>query len=309
VLRVGDEHPQRARLDVLGQHDQRPTRLARRRVQHGHEVLWVLQGPVGHEDQRVLEDRLHPVLVAHHVGREPAVLDDHPLDEAHGHAGLVGLLDRHDALGADARQRLGDRAADHRVLLGGDRRHLDELLALDRPRDPRELGRHRGRALLDPAPQQHRVGTLIQGAHALAHDRLREQRRRRRPVTGLVRRLVGDLAHELRAHVLVLVGELDLARDRHAVVGDRRRAREALENDIAPLRTQGHLDRVGQLVHPCLQQETSLVVEVEALAHRCNFLRSDDRGGAEGMSRLGFRPGRGFLALAAFRCPDPPWRR
>ena len=121
--------------------------------------------------------------------------------------------------------------------------------------------------LLDAAPQQHRVGALVERAHALAHDRLGQQRRRRRAVAGQVGRLVGDLAHELRAHVAVLVGELDLARDRDAVVGDRRRTGKPLEHDVAALRAERHLDRVGQLVDAGLQQPARLVVEVEPLAH------------------------------------------
>ena len=248
---------------------------------------------VGHEDQRVLEDRLHPLLVADHVRREHAVLDDDALDEAHGHAGLVALLDVDDALGADLLQRLGDDDPMPAVLLGGDRRHLDEVRALDRARHALQLRDDLLDTRLDAGAQEHRVRALVEREHAFAHDRLREQRRRRRAVAGLVGRLVGDLADELRAHVLVLVGELDLTRDRHAVVGDRRRSRQALQYDVAPLRAQGHLDRVGQLVHACLQQETSLMIEVEALAHRVSLL---------------LRAGRGCLGPANVRCRDRPSR-
>ena len=183
--------------------------------------------------------------------------------------GVVGLLDRHDAVGADAVERLGDRLADDLVLLGGDRRHVRAARRGPRPaarraaaRPTRRLGR-----LLDAAPQQHRVRALVERAHALAHDRLGEQGGRRRAVAGEVARLVGDLAHELRAHVLVLVGELDLARDRDAVVGDRRRAGEPLEHHVAALRAERHLDRVGELVDAGLQQPARLVVEVQPLAH------------------------------------------
>ena len=192
----------------------------------------------------------------------------------------VGLLDRHDALGADVRQRLGDDAA-------------------DRPRPPWRRSSRPGRARR-PRPcarraaarpqwprcpprcrvEQHRVGALVERLHAFAHDRLSEQRRRRGAVARLIGGLVGDLADELRAHVLVLVDELDLARDRHAVVGDRRSAGEPFQYDVAPLRAQGHLDRVGQFVHARLQQQTSLVIEVEALAHGVVALLGRDEDAA-----------------------------
>ena len=121
--------------------------------------------------------------------------------------------------------------------------------------------------LLDAAPQLHRVDAVVEHPHPLADQRLRQQRRGRRAVAGELRGLVGDLAHELRAHVLELVGELDLARDRDAVVGDRRRARQPLQHDVAALRAERHLDGVGELSTPGLQPPARVVVEVDDLAH------------------------------------------
>ena len=64
------------------------------------------------------------------------------------------------------------------------------------------------------------------------------------PATSLVLR--GDLAHHLRAHVLELVGELDLLGDGHAVLGDARRAEALVDHDVAALRAQRDLHRVGE---------------------------------------------------------------
>src|SRR5690606_15091635 len=52
--------------------------------------------------------------------------------------------------------------------------------------------------------------------------------------------------HHLRAHVLELVGQLDLLGDGHAVLGDGRRAEALVEHDVAALRTEGGLDGVGE---------------------------------------------------------------
>ena len=174
---------------------------------------------------------------------------------------------RHDAVVADAVERLGDGAAD--AARPPWRRSWRRGAASSRPSTGRAIAQQLGDdalgRLLDAAPQQHRVGALVERAHALAHERLGEQRRGRRPVAGEVGGLVGDLAHELRAHVLELVGELDLAGDRDAVVGDRRRAGEALEDDVAALGAERDLDRVGQLVDAGLQQPPGVVVEVESI--------------------------------------------
>ena len=81
------------------------------------------------------------------------------------------------------------------------------------------------------------------------HDRLREHGGGRGAVTGDVGGLGRDFLHHLRAHVLELVLQLDFLRDRHAVLGDGRRAEAALEHDVAALGAEGDLDGVGEDVH------------------------------------------------------------
>src|SRR5690606_27161248 len=61
-----------------------------------------------------------------------------------------------------------------------------------------------------------------------------------------VRGLGSDFLDHLCAHVLELVLQLDFLGDGNAVLGHRGSAERALEHDVATLRAQGHLDRVGQ---------------------------------------------------------------
>jgi hypothetical protein len=79
-------------------------------------------------------------------------------------------------------------------------------------------------------------------------DRLGEHGRGGGAVTGEVGGLGGDLAHHLRAHVLELVLELDLLGDGDAVLGDARGAERLVEHDVAALRAERHLHRVGENV-------------------------------------------------------------
>src|SRR6185437_11436816 len=67
-------------------------------------------------------------------------------------------------------------------------------------------------------------------------------------VAGRVSRFGGDFAHHLGAHVLELVLELDLLGDGDAVLGDAGSAERLLENDVAALRAERHLDGVGENV-------------------------------------------------------------
>src|SRR5450631_459591 len=58
--------------------------------------------------------------------------------------------------------------------------------------------------------------------------------------------LGGDFAQHLRAHILELVLQLDFLGDGDAVLGNARRAKALFDDDIAPLRTQRHLHRIGE---------------------------------------------------------------
>ena len=67
-------------------------------------------------------------------------------------------------------------------------------------------------------------------------------------VAGDVIGLAGDFAHHLGAHVLELVGELDFLGDRHAVLGDARRAERLVEHDVAALGAERDANRVRENV-------------------------------------------------------------
>src|SRR6185437_15583427 len=103
---------------------------------------------------------------------------------------------------------------------------------------------------------------------ALAEDRLRQYGRRRGAVTGDVRGLAGHFAHHLRAHILERVLQLDLLRDRHAVLGDGGGAELLVEHDVAALGAEGHLYRVGEAVDAAQDGLTRLLTVDNLLCHR-----------------------------------------
>ena len=123
--------------------------------------------------------------------------------------------------------------------------------------------------------------------HALAHDhgvcaggnvlqtfvdnRLRQKRRGRRAVAGNVVGLGCDLAHELRAHVLKCVFELNVLCDRDAVVGDQRSAVFLAENHIAALRTHCNLYRIGKLVNAGQQRLACVLAVNDLFCHNINL--------------------------------------
>src|SRR6185295_14762514 len=71
--------------------------------------------------------------------------------------------------------------------------------------------------------------------------------------------------HQLGAHVFHRIGQLDLLRDRDAVLGDRRAAEFPVDHHVPALRPEGHFHRVGQLIHASLEASPRVDVEMQNL--------------------------------------------
>src|SRR5581483_2160094 len=168
--------------------------------------------------------------------------------------------------------RVGDDVADLPLARGDRRDPGDVLPAGDVLRLRLEVlddALDRG---LDAALEAHRVRAGRDVLQTLADDRLSEDGRGRRAVAGDVVRRRGDLADELRALVLEDVLDLDLAGDGDAVVRDGGSAELPVEDDVAPLRAKGDLDRVGEDVHAALERAPRVLVELQLLVSHVLFL-------------------------------------
>ncbi len=244
---VHDERGERLAVHVLGD-DQERLADGDRLLERGQDVRDRRDLLVGDQDAGVVEDGLHPVGVGDEVGGDVAAIELHPLRVFLLEAERLALLDGDDAVLADLVHHLGDDLADLGIRRGDGRDGRDLLARADRPRRRLDLGDDGLDGALDAVLEHHRVRPGGHVAEALADDRLAEDDRGGRAVAGDVVGLGGDLLEELRAHVLEGVLELDVARDRHAVVGDGGRAELLVEDDVAALGADRHLDRVGELV-------------------------------------------------------------
>ena len=150
-----------------------------------------------------------------------------------------------------------------RAEIGGD--PGDVLLARDLLRLRLEVLDDLLDGLLDAALERHRARAGGDVLQALADDGLGEHGRGRRAVAGDVVGRRGDLADELRALVLEGILDLDLTGDGDAVVRDRRCSELLVEDDVAALRAQRDLDRVGQGVHAALERAARVLVELQFL--------------------------------------------
>ncbi|MCY1296945.1 hypothetical protein D9M70_463620 [compost metagenome] len=119
----------------------------------------------------------------------------------------------------------------------------------------------------------------IHGIHAGSNrlspfldDRLRQHGGRGRSVTGEIVGSGGDFAQHLRAHILELVFQFDFLGDRDAVLGDARGAKGLVDNDIAPLWAERHLDGIGKDIDPTQHAFTGIGVKLDFF--RSHFLNS-----------------------------------
>src|SRR5581483_9563514 len=188
------------------------------------------------EDVGLLEHRHLLLGVVDEVRREIAAVELHALDELELVLERLAILDGDHAFLADLVHRIGDDLADAWIGIRRDGADLRDLLgARAGLGDLLQLVDHGNHRLVDAALQVHRVHPRSHVLHALAHDGLRQNRRGGGAVAGDVGGLRRHFLHHLRAHVLELVLELDLFRDRDAVLGYGRRAERALKHDVAAL--------------------------------------------------------------------------
>jgi hypothetical protein len=219
-----------------------------------------------------------------HVRRDVALVELHAVFGLDVGLGGLRLFDRDDAVLTDGLHRFRNQLADFDVV-GRDRGDLRDLLGgVDLDDHLFHLGDGHLDRTVDATLDQERIGTGGDVAQAFADDRLREHRRGGRAVAGDVVGFGSDFLDQLGAHVLERIGQFDFFRDRHAVVGDRRRAEFLVEDDVTALRPQGHLDRVGQDVRSTLERAASLFVENEffsshlVLVHSCGHFRVGEDG-------------------------------
>ena len=202
------------------------------------------------EDVGAVEVRHHLLGVGNEIRRDIATVELHALDDVELGLDALGFLDRDDTprcrpfcmaseiirpISASPLAEIVPTCAVSACVV------ILRLLALS-------SATMASTARSNAALQVHRVHAGGNGLGTLAHDRLGEHGRGGGPVTSQVVGLAGDFAHHLRAHVLELVGQLDLLGDRHTVLGDARCAEALVEDDVAALGAQRDFYGVGENV-------------------------------------------------------------
>src|SRR4029453_3912111 len=215
-----------------------------------------------------VEDGLHPLRIGHEVRREVTLVELHTLGELELGTHRLRLVDGDDPVLADLVASLGDQAADLFVA-GGDGGNVRHVLGgLDLPRVLPQPIFDRIHGCVDPPLETDRAGPRSDRSETFMYQRLGQHCCRCCPVTSDIVGLGGHFLGQLRAEVLIRVVELDVARHRHAVVGDGRSAPLLVKNDITALGAQGDLHGVGEGVDAPLERLASLPVELKDFCHK-----------------------------------------
>ena len=218
------------------------------------------------EDVAILEVGGHLVGIGDEVGRQVAAVELHPFDDFDLGLEALVLFDGDDAFVADLLHRVGDEAADLGFAIGRDGADLGDFVAvLDGARGALDLGHDLLHGEVDAALEVHRVHAGRDRLHPFDDDGLGKNGGGGGAVAGLVIGAGSDFLHHLGAHVLELVLELDLLGDGDAVLGDAGRAERLVDDHVAALGAEGHLDRVGERVDAAQHAVAGVGVETYVL--------------------------------------------
>ena len=253
---------ERFAIDIFGDDQQRTAGLGDL-LEYRQQVADVGDLLVVQQDEGIVQDGDLLVRIVDEVGRQVAAVELHAFDDFQFAFQRLAVFDGDDAFLADLVHRIGDDLADFGVGVGRNRTDLGDFLGrgagLGILLEFFDDGDH---GLVDAALEVHRVHAGGDVLHAFADDRLGQHGGGSGAVTGDVGGLGSNFLDHLRAHVLELVLQFDFLGDRHAVLGDGRGTEGTLQNHVAALGAEGHLDGVGEDIDATNHALTSGVAEL-----------------------------------------------
>src|SRR5699024_4905587 len=177
-----------------------------------------------------------------------------------------------DAVGGDLLHGLGDQAADLRVARRDGAHAGDVVAVLDLLAVALDGLHSSGDSLAHAAADVHGVGAGGHVLHAFGDHSLGQDGGGGGAVAGGVVGLGCDFLHQLGAHVLKRVLQLDLLGDGHAVVGDDGCAVLLVQHDVAALGAQGDLDGVGQRINAGAKCLAGVLALFDLFCHKVSLL-------------------------------------
>jgi hypothetical protein len=125
---------------------------------------------------------------------------------------------------------------------------------------------------LDTAAEVHRVAASGDVLDGLGEDGTGENGSGGGTVTGDLVGLGSNILEELGTKVLELVLEADSAGNGHTILGDLRRTKAGLNEDVSALRTEGSSNSLSEGIDTSEESSTALNTELELLVSKSDLL-------------------------------------
>ncbi len=267
---VDDERRESFAVDVFRDDEERTTAVDDR-FENRNEVLNVRNFLFEEKDVSVFENAFHLLRVGNEVRREVAAVELHPFDPFDFRLERFAFVDGDDAVFADFFHRVGEEAADFRVVVrrnGADLRDA-RLAVFDGNRHLLQFGDDVFDRFFHPGLHVERVDAGDDRFHPFVEDRFGENRRGGGAVADDVARFRRDFANHTGAHIFVNVFEVDFFSDRNAVLRNERRTEAFLDNDVATARAERNFDGASQFRNAAAESFASLLIESDHFRH-CN---------------------------------------
>ena len=233
---IDDERRERFALDLFRDDEQRFAGFRhgfeqRQQLAQSCDLLLVQQ------EQRLFQLCHLNLRLVDEIGRQVAAIKLHAFHRLELILKTRPVLDGDGSFLAHFPHRFGDHLADGGIAVGRYGAHLGNGFGIRAGlRQAFELGHGRVGRQIDSTLQVHGIHAGRDALKPLPHDRLGEYGRGRGAISRFIGGFRGHLLDELRAHVLKLVLELDLLRNRHPVLGHDRCPEALLEQRIATFR-------------------------------------------------------------------------
>ncbi|MNZ42151.1 hypothetical protein D3C78_597200 [compost metagenome] len=246
---VDDQGSQGFAFDVFSDDQQRAAGFGDS-FQHRQHFADVGDLLVDQQQQRAFQLGNHGVRLVDEVRRQVATVELHAFYDGQFVFQARAFFNGDHAFFTDLVHGFGNDVADGFVGVGGDGAYLGDGLGVGAGLGLLfQLGNDGNGGLVDAALQVHRVHAGSDGFQAFVDDGLGQDGSGGGAVTGSVVGLGGNVFHQLRAHVLELVFQLDFLGNGNAVLGDGRSTEALVQDDVTAFRAEGGLDGIGEHVH------------------------------------------------------------
>ncbi len=186
----------------------------------------------------------------------------------------LAFIHGNDPIFANLFHGVGEQIADGSVIIGSDRGDVSHFgLVFD-------LDRHLAKAFgnvsyssLNTSLHLNGIDTCNNSLQAFVENRFGHHSRGSGTIACNVAGLACHFANHSSAHVFIDVFEIDLFCNGNTVFGDGWASKALLQNDVASLRTQGHLYCASQFRDPAANCFAGFLIKSNNLCHRTVELR------------------------------------